>query len=303
VYATNIYFFDSDDLKMLENGRLSDYVHAAFSGIRTIIRLRALSTYNSFTRWLVQDCFFKSAFVRKGAMENLRYSADRVDRRLQEPVRDPPDLWTKPLTDEDGKMSLDELHSTAQLLMTAGTDTSAIGLSGTLYYLLANPDCLAKVTHEVRSAFSSMDDVTYESLARQKYLDAALKEGMRLYPPVPTGPPRITPMPGWSICDHWIPGGVNVHVPHYATSRFPDHFTDPDSFHPERWLGDKKFQNDRLDAVQPFNYGTQDCLGKVRLTHGHVPLEQESVLDDADCELDICHERDASLHGRRVAPI
>jgi cytochrome P450 len=160
-------------------------------------------------------------------------------------------------------MSLDELHSTAQLLMTAGTDTSAIGLSGTLYYLLANPDCLAKVTHEVRSAFSSMDDVTYESLARQKYLDAALQEGMRLYPPVPTGPPRITPMPGWSICGHWIPGGVNVHISHYATSRFPDHFTDPEAFHPERWLGEEKFRDDQLDAVQPFNYGPQNCLGKV----------------------------------------
>jgi cytochrome P450 len=248
---------------MLENGRLSDYVHEAFSGIRTIIRLRALSTYNSFTRWLVQDWFFKSAFVRKAAMENLRYSADRVDRHLQEPARDPPDLWTKPLTGVDGKMSLDELHSTAQLLMTAGTDTSAIGLSGTLYYLLANPDCLGKVTQEVRSAFSSMDHLTYESLACLKYLDAALQEGVRLYPPVPTGPPRVAPMPGLFICDYWIPGGVTVHAPHYATSRFPNHFTAPDSFHPERWLGEKTFQNDRLDAVQPFNYGPQNCLGQV----------------------------------------
>lgn len=262
---------------MLKNGRLSDYVHAAFSGIRTIIRLRVLSTYNSFTRWLVKDCFFQSAFVRKAAMENLRYSADRVDRRLQEPVRDPPDLWTKPLTGIDGKMSLDEYHSTAQLLMTAGTDTSAIGLSGTLYYLLANPDCLAKVTDEVRSAFSSMDDVTYEALAQQKYLDAALQEGLRLYPPVPTGAPRVTPMPGWSICGYWIPGGVNVHAPHYATSRLPAHFTAPESFHPERWLGDEKFQNDRLDAVQPFSHGPQNCLGQVRLAHEHVHANPKVV--------------------------
>lgn len=251
-----------DDLQMLRNGRLSDYVHAAFSGIRTIIRLRVLSTYNSFTRWLVKDCFLQSAFVKKAAMENLRYSADRMDRRLQDPARDPPDLWTKPLTGIDGKMSLDEYHSTAQLLMTAGTDTTAIGLTGTLYFLLTNPNCLAKVTDEVRSAFSSMDDLNYEALAQLKYLDAALNEGLRLYPPVPTGAPRVTPFPGWSIGGYWIPGGVNVHVPHYATSRFPAHFTDPDSFHPERWLGDEKFQSDRLDAVQPFNYGPQNCLGQ-----------------------------------------
>jgi cytochrome P450 len=249
---------------MLSNGRLSDYVHSAFSGIRTIIRLRALSTYNSFTRWLVQDCFFKSAFVKKAALENLRFSADRVDRRLQDPARDPPDLWSKPLTGVDGgKMSLDEYHSTAQLLMTAGTDTSAIGLSGTLYYLLANPDALSKATKEVRSAFSSMDDLTYESLARQKYLDAALQEGLRLYPPVPTGPPRVTPVPGWTVCGYWIPGGVSVHAPHYATSRFPGYFTEPDDFHPERWLGDERFRDDRLDAVQPFNVGPQNCLGQV----------------------------------------
>lgn len=250
---------------MLKNGRLADYVHAAFDGIRTIIRLRTLSTYNSFARWLVQDCFFQSAFVRKAAMENLRFSADRMDRRMQESARDPPDLWSKPLMGEGGKMSRDEIDSTAQLLMTAGTDTSAIGLSGTLYYLLANPDCLAKVTNEVRSAFSSMDEVTYEALAQLKYLDAALQEGMRLYPPVPTGPPRVCPVPGLAICGYWIPEGVVVHVPHYATSRFPEHFTDPDAFHPERWLGDEKFRDDRLNAVQPFNYGPQNCLGQVRI--------------------------------------
>ncbi|KAM0245166.1 hypothetical protein ACHAQJ_010623 [Trichoderma viride] len=284
-----------DDLQMLRNGRLSDYVHAAFSGIRNIIRLRVLSTYNSFTRWLVRDCFFQSAFVRKAAMENLRYSADRVDRRLQDPVRDPPDLWTKPLTGIDGKMSLDEYHSTAQLLMTAGTDTSAIGLSGTLYYLLTNPDCLAKVTDEVRSAFSSMDDVTYETLAQQKYLDAALQEGMRLYPPVPTGAPRVTPMPGWSIGGYWIPGGVSVQVPHYATSRLPAHFTAPESFHPERWLGDEKFQNDRLDAAQPFSYGPQNCLGQA-FAMNEMRLFMAAVLLQFDLQL--CEDPRAWLDQR-----
>ncbi|KAM0473693.1 hypothetical protein ACHAPX_008098 [Trichoderma viride] len=278
-----------DDLQMLRNGRLSDYVHSAFSGIRAIIRLRVLSTYNSFTRWLVRDCFLQSAFVRKAAMENLRYSADRVDRRLQDPARDPPDLWTKPLTGVDGNMSLDEYHSTAQLLMTAGTDTSAIGLSGTLYYLLTNPDCLAKVTDEVRSAFSSMDDITYEALGQQKYLDAALQEGMRLYPPVPTGAPRVTPMPGLSIGGYWIPGGVTVQVPHYATSRLPANFTAPESFHPERWLDDEKFQNDRLDAVQPFNYGPQNCLGQA-FAMNEMRLFMAAVLLQFDLQL--CEDED-----------
>ena len=48
-----------------------------------------------------------------------------------------------------------------------------------------------------------------------------------------------------------------------ATFMSPTHFKNPREFHPERWLNDAKYETDHLDAVEPFSYGPQNCLGKV----------------------------------------
>ena len=41
-----------------------------------------------------------------------------------------------------------------------------------------------------------------------------------------------------------------------------DHFKDPFVYHPERWLGDPAFADDRKEAFQPFHLGPRNCLGK-----------------------------------------
>jgi cytochrome P450 len=42
----------------------------------------------------------------------------------------------------------------------------------------------------------------------------------------------------------------------------PTLFEDPQSFVPERWTGDAHYANDVLSAVQPFSFGSRNCLGK-----------------------------------------
>lgn len=44
--------------------------------------------------------------------------------------------------------------------------------------------------------------------------------------------------------------------------RSPENFVLPDSFIPERWLGDARFANDRKDAFQPFLFGARNCIGR-----------------------------------------
>lgn len=53
-----------------------------------------------------------------------------------------------------------------------------------------------------------------------------------------------------------------VAVWQWAINHNPDHWTDPDKYHPERFLGDPRFANDRLDALQPFSVGPRDCIGR-----------------------------------------
>jgi cytochrome P450 len=257
----------AESLQMLEGSDYSPWVKVIFEGIKKGAQLRAFRWLSKLTNYLVGEILMKSNKVRAKQVEHWNYSKDRVDRRLaMQPDR--PDLWTKILekgapNDPTG-LSLGEHHSLAALFMLAGTETTATALSGTSYHLMMNPDKLDLLTQEIRSAFTSIEDMNLESLARQKYLMAVLQEGLRMYPPVPSELPRMVPAGGATVCGEWIPGGTTLGVHHLSTYRNEKLFRKPYEFHPERWLGDPEFKDDKLDALEPFSVGPRNCLGKVR---------------------------------------
>lgn len=57
----------------------------------------------------------------------------------------------------------------SMVLIVAGSDTAATLLSGLLYLLLKNPECLQKITYEVRSAFKSEDEICFSSVQSLPY--------------------------------------------------------------------------------------------------------------------------------------
>jgi cytochrome P450 len=257
----------AESLQMLEGSDYSPWVKVIFEGIKKSAKIRSFRWYSKLTNYVVGEFIMKNPKVRAKQVEHWNYSKDRVDRRLaMQPDR--PDLWTKILekgapNDPTG-LSLGEHHSLAALFMLAGTETTATALSGTSYHLMMNPDKLNLLTQEIRSAFTSIEDMNLESLARQKYLMACLQEGLRMYPPVPSELPRVVPAGGATICGEWIPGGTSLGVHHLSTYRNEQLFRKPYEFHPERWLGDPEFKDDQLDALEPFSVGPRNCLGKVR---------------------------------------
>ena len=93
--------------------------------------------------------------------------------------------------------------------MLAGTETTATQLSGLTYMLLKNPIKMQRLVSEVRSSFSSFEDMTMTKLSQLDYLGACIEEGLRLYPPVPVGLPRTVPKEGALICRNWVPGNVS----------------------------------------------------------------------------------------------
>jgi hypothetical protein len=110
--------------------------------------------------------------------------------------------------EEEGGLNLDEMHSNAALFMAAGTETTATELSGTLYYLMKNPEKLAILVEEIRTEFPNEEDISMEKLPQLKYLHACLEEGLRIYPPVPVGLPRVTPKEGATVLGEYIPPNV-----------------------------------------------------------------------------------------------
>lgn len=87
-------------------------------------------------------------------------------------------------------------------------------------------------------------------------------EGLRCYPPVPTGLNRKVPKGGATICGEFVPEDTSMSVHQFSTYRSEDNFKNAYEFRPERWLGDPEYKDDHLDALEPFSVGPRNCIGK-----------------------------------------
>ncbi|KAF9873688.1 branched-chain-amino-acid aminotransferase [Colletotrichum karsti] len=133
--------------------------------------------------------------------------------------------------------TMEELVEEAILLITAGSDTSSTAISSTIYYLLHSPDKLARLQKEVRSVFTSIDQIEFGTeLQACTYLRACINEGLRLSPPAGSVLHRQVEPGGVQVGDQFYPEGVNIGVPVFSIHHDKEYFPDPFSFQPERWI-------------------------------------------------------------------
>ena len=92
----------------------------------------------------------------------------------------------------------------------AGGETTATSMAAITYHLLKSPASHAKLKHEVRARFRSFEDIDIASALQLKYLQAVLKEGMRIFPASTQGLPRTSP--GVEVDGVWVPSGVSESV-------------------------------------------------------------------------------------------
>lgn len=159
-------------------------------------------------------------------------------------------------TDEDGQPLADEqLRDELLLLLLAGHETTATTLAWMFARLLKAPEVLARARAEVDAVVGD-GPLAREHLTRLPYLDAVIKESMRLRPIMPTAGARRLYAP-LEIRDYRIPPGVFVANSETLLHLRPDLYPDPDAFRPERFLGKKS------DPYQwtPFGGGVRRCLG------------------------------------------
>jgi cytochrome P450 len=151
------------------------------------------------------------ASLKKMANDHYQQIVDKVHRRLNREIQRS-DIMSHLIDKigEDNGMTLDEVNATFGFLTTAGSETTATVLSGTLNYLIQNPEKMTILVRELREAFNTWDDITLENLGDLFYLNAVLNEGLRLCPPIPWILPRKVPAGGKVICGIWIPGGVSI---------------------------------------------------------------------------------------------
>ncbi|KAI1505313.1 cytochrome P450 [Biscogniauxia marginata] len=162
--------------------------------------------------------------------------------------------------------------------MVAGSDTTAVSLSAILYYLLKNPGCFSKLRAEVEE-FEAAGKITppyikFKQTQEMPYLQAVIKEALRLNPATGLPLERIVPPGGATICGRFFPEGsvvgVNTWIEHYNTNIFGQ---DAKEFRPERWLTDDPEKISFMNRHwMPFGAGSRTCIGR------HISLLEISKL-------------------------
>lgn len=160
--------------------------------------------------------------------------------------------------------------------MNAGSDTTAISLRAILYYTLKSPKVASKLYQELKAAYRE-NKITLpiswkQSQEELPYLDAVIKEALRLHPAVGLLLERVVPTGGLQLPNGgpFLPAGTIVGANPWIIHRHSLFGKDVDLFIPERWLpvngeSDTAFKTRKqqmLRATFTFGAGPRTCIGK-----------------------------------------
>jgi cytochrome P450 len=147
-----------------------------------------------------------------------------------------------------------EVRDQLMTLLLAGHETTATSLAWTVHRILSEPGVYEHARAEALAAVDS-GGVTAENVGQLEYLDAVIKETMRMNPVIPDVL-RILKQP-MRIGGVDLPAGTAVAPNIYAAHHRPETWPDPYRFRPERFLGTRPSPY----AFFPFGGGMRRCLG------------------------------------------
>jgi cytochrome P450 len=198
------------------------------------------------------------------------YLRGKIEEKISKLEKDGPDSSTLSklyyATDEDGtRLTREQVIDNSLLLIFAGTETSASTLTCAALFLTLHPDVWNKVRaeqNEIKAKYG--DDLTSEALENSVYLDAVIKETLRLQP-VELGELRKVKesvvVDGKQIPKKWY-AFFNVKQTHYndpstyqEDGSHMDHFK---GFKPDRWLS----ESTKPKEWMPFGDGRRRCIGE-----------------------------------------
>lgn len=154
--------------------------------------------------------------------------------------------------------------------IVAGTDTTGFALSVGIWAIFMNDKIRRRLYSDLKEVWH--DRQTHprlQDLEAIPYLQACVRESLRLATPIRGRLPRLVPPEGMAFKfpstgerEFYLPGGTSVsssvHLMHYDESVYED----PETFEPERWLvKDPDLLHGRERQLVPFSSGSRICIG------------------------------------------
>lgn len=174
------------------------------------------------------------------------------------------------LMDSRGKegrndLSIEEMTSQAFFFFFAGFSTSSTSMALAAHLIGTYPEVQSRLREEIDAVLAANPEgLSYEAVNEMKYLDAVINESFRMYPVgfvterlcekeflLPPTLPGVNP--------YLVKPGTLIWFPTLALQRDPRYFEDPDTFNPDRFLGEGK-KVPGTGEFLPFGIGPRMCI-------------------------------------------
>ncbi|KAG2244522.1 hypothetical protein Bca52824_093609 [Brassica carinata] len=186
------------------------------------------------------------------------------------------------------------LRDTILAFILAGRDTIAFVLSWFFWLLSENPHVVAKIRQEIIENDLPRSGNGQENLDKLVYLQGALFEATRLYPPVSFG--RKSPVKSDVLpSGHKVDANSKIIICLYALGRMRAVWgKDALQFKPERWITEKGgLKHEPSSKFLAFNSGPRTCLGK-HLAITQMKMVVVEILQNYDVEV---------IKGQKIKPV
>ncbi|KAL5877151.1 hypothetical protein ACKVWC_006309 [Pyricularia oryzae] len=175
-----------------------------------------------------------------------------------------------------------EAESETMVQIVAGSDTSATAIRSTLLFIITNPAVYSRLQAEIDAAAAEgriSSPITDAEARALPYLQAVIREGLRMYPPATGLLPKVSSKDE-ILCGKHIPAGTDVGWAVWPVMRDRGVFgDDADLFRPERWVEAAPEQWRVMDQTVMMDFATGsrwECLGKtiamIELNKAYVEL-------------------------------
>lgn len=153
----------------------------------------------------------------------------------------------------------------------AGSDSTATATRMTILCLINNPSAMRNLLKEMDDGIAEgriSSPITDEEAYELPYLQAVIKEGLRMFPPSVAHNYKQAPPGGATVCGYYLPEGTQIGINILKMMRDPKVFgADADTFRPERWLDAASQSPDTYKEMAgtvdlAFGHGKFQCLGK-----------------------------------------
>lgn len=175
-------------------------------------------------------------------------------------------------TSDKRTLTENEIIAQCIIFFIAGFETTATTISNVFYYLAINPDIQDRLCEELQ-ILNEMDVNSREYFDKVNselpYLDAIIKETLRLNPPL-TRLQRRVGIHGYKLGGIPLDKDIEINIPTYALHHCEDFYPEPDRFNPERFMPENKHLLIPYTYL-PFGGGPRNCVG-MRFAYQEIKL-------------------------------